>query len=157
MSKRTKILLIDDDIGDVELSSEFLLDGAVDIDLETAADGVEAIDMLRDTSSETGSGKPDLIIMDLNMPRKDGRELLAEVKSDPALRAIPPESPEDEPAAKRQEYQAGDGETAEIPGAGFQRGQDGAGNAQCTTGQHLQHFPVCRPAVAPQERGVFRL
>jgi chemotaxis family two-component system response regulator Rcp1 len=57
--------------------------------LTVAADGVEALDLLRRTGKYTHATRPDLILLDLNLPKKDGRQVLAEIKADPALRLIP--------------------------------------------------------------------
>jgi CheY-like chemotaxis protein len=78
------VLLVEDDPGDVVLIQEAFEHNKVRNRLHVASDGVEAMDFLR-TSGE----RPDLILLDLNLPRKDGREVLAEVKGDTALRSIP--------------------------------------------------------------------
>ena len=77
------VLLVEDDPGDVVLIQEAFEHNKVRNTLHVAGDGVEAMEFLR-----TGS-RPDLILLDLNLPRKDGREVLAEVKGDAALRSIP--------------------------------------------------------------------
>src|SRR3712207_1127379 len=80
----TRILLVEDNPADALLIQEALRQVAADHVVERAADGVEALEYLR------GSGeRPDLVLLDLNMPRKDGREVLAEIKSDPDLASIP--------------------------------------------------------------------
>jgi CheY-like chemotaxis protein len=82
-----EILLVEDNPADVRLTIEALKDGKVPTRLHVARDGVEAIRLLRD---DTGLvPRPDLILLDLNLPRKDGREVLADVKNDEALRHIP--------------------------------------------------------------------
>ena len=84
------VLLVEDNPADVLLTREALRSGeAVSTTLTVARDGVEAMEMLRGAGPHAGAARPDLILMDLNMPRKDGRELLAEIKSDPDLRRIP--------------------------------------------------------------------
>jgi two-component system, chemotaxis family, response regulator Rcp1 len=82
-----EILLVEDNPADVRLTIEALKDAKVPSRLHVARDGVEAIRLLRD---DTGLvPRPDLILLDLNLPRKDGREVLAEVKKDETLRHIP--------------------------------------------------------------------
>jgi CheY-like chemotaxis protein len=79
------VLLVEDDPGDVVLIQEAFEHNKVRNTLHVAGDGVEAMDYLR----APGSDRPDLVLLDLNLPRKDGREVLAEVKGDSALRSIP--------------------------------------------------------------------
>jgi CheY-like chemotaxis protein len=82
-----EILLVEDNPADVRLTVEALKDARVRNRLHVARDGVEAMDMLR---AKNGAGlRPDLILLDLNLPRKDGREVLDEIKQDEALRHIP--------------------------------------------------------------------
>ena len=82
-----EILLVEDNPADVRLTIEALKDARVANRLHVARDGVEAMRMLRD---ETGTvPRPDLILLDLNLPRKDGREVLQEIKQDDTLRHIP--------------------------------------------------------------------
>ena len=82
---RLKVLLIEDNPGDVRLTLEALRDSKVRNNLQVAHDGVEALEFLR----RTDAVRPDLILLDLNLPRKDGREVLAEIKVDPLLKTIP--------------------------------------------------------------------
>jgi CheY-like chemotaxis protein len=82
-----EILLVEDNAADVRLTQEALKDARVANRLHVARDGVEALAMLRDRTGTTP--RPDLILLDLNLPRKDGREVLAEIKADDALRHIP--------------------------------------------------------------------
>ena len=79
------VLLVEDDPGDVVLIQEAFEHNKVRNRLHVVGDGVEAMRFLRDGGGE----RPDLILLDLNLPRKDGREVLAEVKGDPELRSIP--------------------------------------------------------------------
>jgi CheY-like chemotaxis protein len=78
------VLLVEDDPGDVVLIQEAFEYNKVRNSLRVVGDGVAALEFLRSTET-----RPDLILLDLNLPRMDGREVLAEVKSDPALRSIP--------------------------------------------------------------------
>lgn len=84
-----QILLVEDNPGDVRLTQEALRDGEMRHVLHVASDGVAALRFLRREGEYTGVPRPDLILLDLNMPRMDGREVLAEIKSDPVLRRIP--------------------------------------------------------------------
>ncbi|GEL73022.1 MULTISPECIES: response regulator [Myxococcus] len=84
-----EILLVEDNPGDVRLTIEALKEGKVRNRLSVARDGVEALAFLRRQGAYADAAQPDLILLDLNLPRKDGREVLAEIKVDPALRRIP--------------------------------------------------------------------
>ena len=84
-----EILLVEDNDGDVRLTQEALKEGRVRNNLSVARDGVEALAFLRRAPGYERVPRPSLILLDLNLPRKDGREVLAEIKSDPALRRIP--------------------------------------------------------------------
>jgi CheY-like chemotaxis protein len=83
------ILLVEDNPGDVELTTETLDDAKLSNRLYVVTDGVEAMAFLRREGKYAHVCAPDLILLDLNLPRKDGREVLAEVKADPALGRIP--------------------------------------------------------------------
>jgi CheY-like chemotaxis protein len=87
--KAIDILLVEDNPGDVRLTIEALKDGKVRNRLSVAPDGVEAMAFLRQEGKHAGAPRPDLILLDLNLPKKDGREVLAEIKADERLRQIP--------------------------------------------------------------------
>jgi len=87
--KPFEILLVEDNPGDVILTQEAFREGEFPHRLSVAEDGEEAIRFLRREDGFRNAPRPDLILMDLNLPKKDGRELLAEVKSDPLLGQIP--------------------------------------------------------------------
>jgi CheY-like chemotaxis protein len=84
-----EILLVEDNPGDVRLTEEAFRDSAVPSHLSVVGDGVEAIAFLRREGRYAGARRPDLILLDLNLPRKNGREVLAEIKLDEGLRRIP--------------------------------------------------------------------
>jgi CheY-like chemotaxis protein len=84
-----EILLVEDNPGDVRLTEEALRDAKVSNHMSVARDGVEALAFLRREGEHAAAPTPDLILLDLNMPRKDGREVLAEIKEDVKLRRIP--------------------------------------------------------------------
>jgi CheY-like chemotaxis protein len=87
--KRIEILLCEDNIGDQRLTIEAFKDSRVCNKLNIAGDGVEALEFLHKEGKYANAPTPDLILLDLNMPRKDGREVLAEIKLDEKLRRIP--------------------------------------------------------------------
>jgi two-component system, chemotaxis family, response regulator Rcp1 len=84
-----ELLLVEDNPGDVRLTREALKSGKVATNLSVARDGVEAMEFLQRRGSFESAPRPDLILLDLNLPRKSGREVLLEVKSDPELKRIP--------------------------------------------------------------------
>ena len=84
-----RILLAEDSPGDVRLTQEALKEAKVYNTLDVVGDGVDALAFLRREGDYASAHRPDLILLDLNMPRKDGREVLAEMKSDPDLSRIP--------------------------------------------------------------------
>ena len=88
-TKPIEILLIEDNPGDARLAREALRDAKVRNNLSWVPDGVEAMGFLRRETIYDKAPRPDLILLDLNLPRKDGREVLVEIKSDDKLRRIP--------------------------------------------------------------------
>lgn len=84
-----QILLVEDNAADVRLTQEALKDAKILNDLHVARDGVQAMDFLLQRAGYEDAPRPDMVILDLNLPRKDGKEVLAELKGDPALRTIP--------------------------------------------------------------------
>ncbi len=84
-----EILLVEDNPADVRLTFEALKDGKISNGMHVAKDGVEALDFLFRRGAFAEVPRPDLILLDLNLPKKDGREVLAEIKADPDLKRIP--------------------------------------------------------------------
>lgn len=84
-----QILLVEDNEPDVILTQEAFLDAGLPINLQVARDGVEALQILRREDGFAGAPRPDVILLDINMPRKNGLEVLAELKADGDLRTIP--------------------------------------------------------------------
>ena len=83
------VLLVEDDPGDVMIAQEALKASRLTSKLTVVSDGVEALKYLRRENGYADAARPDLILLDLNLPKKSGHEVLAEVKADPALRKIP--------------------------------------------------------------------
>lgn len=84
-----EVLLVEDNPGDARLAVEAFKDGETKARLHVVADGVEAMEFLRRRDDYADVPRPNIILLDLNLPRKDGREVLAEIKADPALKLIP--------------------------------------------------------------------
>jgi len=88
-TRSIEVLLVEDNPGDVRLTLEAMRESKVIVNLSVAPDGEEALAFLRKQGPYQGAPRPDLILMDLNLPKKDGREVLAEIKIDADLRRIP--------------------------------------------------------------------
>jgi chemotaxis family two-component system response regulator Rcp1 len=84
-----EVLLVEDSPGDVRLTREALKDAKVRINLHIARDGAEAMAFLKNEGEYTQVPRPDLILLDLNLPKKDGREVLKEIKESEVLKSIP--------------------------------------------------------------------
>lgn len=87
--KPIEMLLVEDNPGDARLAREALKDAKVHNNLHWVQDGVEAIAFLRREDNYSEAPRPDVILLDLNLPKKDGREVLADIKADEDLRSIP--------------------------------------------------------------------
>lgn len=88
-TRPVNILLIEDNLGDVRLTQEAFKEGRMDIHMEVVMDGVEAIKYLQKEAPYSEKVTPDLILLDLNLPKRDGREVLKEIKADSFLKRIP--------------------------------------------------------------------
>jgi chemotaxis family two-component system response regulator Rcp1 len=84
-----EVLLVEDSPGDVRLTREAFKDARVHINLHVAVDGTDAMAFLRRQGEHANVPRPDLILLDLNLPKKDGREVLEEIKESPTLKSIP--------------------------------------------------------------------
>src|SRR5580698_11263994 len=89
MKDKINILLVDDSPSDVRLTEEALKDSGLDYELSHVGDGEEAMNYLHQQKMSAFSKLPDIVLLDLNMPRKNGHEVLAEVKADPKLAMVP--------------------------------------------------------------------
>jgi two-component system response regulator len=83
------ILLVEDNPGDVRLTQEAFREGNLSVNLDVVMDGVEALRYLKKEGSYWEKNTPDLVLLDLNLPKRDGREVLEEIKTDPKLRRMP--------------------------------------------------------------------
>jgi chemotaxis family two-component system response regulator Rcp1 len=84
-----EVLLVEDSLGDVRLTREALKDAKMHISLNVVSDGIEAMAYLRREKDYAETPRPDLILLDLNLPKKDGREVLKEIKESDAFKSIP--------------------------------------------------------------------
>jgi two-component system, chemotaxis family, response regulator Rcp1 len=84
-----QVLLVEDSPGDVRLTKEVFRDTNMDIRLHVASDGLEAMAFLRQKGDHANAPRPDLILLDLNLPKMDGRQVLAQIKEDANLKTIP--------------------------------------------------------------------
>jgi len=89
IAKPVEMLMVEDNLGDVRLTQEALKEAKVRVRMSVVGDGVEAMAFLHHEGPYSRSPHPDLILLDLNLPRKDGREVLADIKADTHLRRIP--------------------------------------------------------------------
>lgn len=89
MRRQTHVLLIEDNPADADLTSETLMEASGDVQLSLAKDGIEALELLCNDGNWSEEGRPTLILLDLNLPRKDGRQVLAILKTHDLLRRIP--------------------------------------------------------------------
>lgn len=89
MKQTADILLIEDDPGDIELTRRALMKSTIEVTLHVVTDGISALNYLRRRPPYSDAVRPDAILLDLNMPRMDGAEVLRQIKTDPSLRTIP--------------------------------------------------------------------
>ncbi len=88
-AQEIEVLLVEDSPGDIRLTQEALKDAKMHINLQVARDGIEAMSFLKQEGEYAKSPRPDLILLDLNLPKKDGREVLHEIKESETLKSIP--------------------------------------------------------------------
>lgn len=88
-SRPIEILLVEDNLGDIRLTQEALKESKLRTNLSVVQDGVQALAFLRHKGNYASVPRPEIILLDLNLPRKNGREVLAEIKKDPSLKRIP--------------------------------------------------------------------
>ena len=88
-AKPMEVLLVEDSAGDVRLTREALKDAKVHVHLQVVPDGIEAMAFLKHQGQHVQAPRPDLILLDLNLPKKDGRQVLEEIKQSPSLKSIP--------------------------------------------------------------------
>jgi chemotaxis family two-component system response regulator Rcp1 len=84
-----EVLMVEDSPGDIRLTREAFKDAKVHINLHVASDGAKAMAFLKHEGEYSNVPRPDLVLLDLNLPKKDGREVLEEIKADPTLKTIP--------------------------------------------------------------------
>lgn len=89
ITKQAEILLIEDSLPDIRLTERALKSGQISYNVSIVRDGIEALAFLRRQNSYADAPRPDLILLDLGLPKKNGTEVLAEIKSDPSLKRIP--------------------------------------------------------------------
>jgi CheY-like chemotaxis protein len=89
MTVPIRVLMVEDNPGDADLTRETLEAGKIHVEISVAIDGVEALAILRRSPPYTNAPRPDLILLDINLPKLDGREVLAAIKSDASLSQIP--------------------------------------------------------------------
>jgi len=89
LSTPINILLVEDNPGDIRLTQEVLKEGKVYNNLSIVENGIQAISFLKKENEYQDASTPDLILLDLNLPKKDGREVLFDIKNDPELKKIP--------------------------------------------------------------------
>ena len=123
MNDKINILLVEDNPADADLTCEKLKMSKILHDISVVKDGVEAMDFLTRKAPYENARRPDLILLDLNLPRKDGREVLAEMKAKPGLKRIPvvvlTSSEAEEDIVKSYELQASAYVTKPVDLAGF--------------------------------------
>lgn len=89
MGNPIEVLLVEDNPGDVRLTQEAFREGKLRVNFQVVVDGEAALDYLHRRGAYAQMGRPDLVLLDLNLPKKDGREVLAEIKEDDELKSIP--------------------------------------------------------------------